>query len=161
MLFRSLQTATRTFSISGAKTVHVFAQDDKGFTSAWSPLSFNCSGVSAVTGVNGSDNGAGTGLGNGAGTVPPLPDLSIRAIPSLIRVGGTTKLNWSATNVGSCTVSAPNGDFWNTLESLAGGGNVSKPINHQITYTLSCVTSGGGAVTKSATINVLPSFIER
>ncbi len=78
---------------------------------------------------------------------------------ALVRSGNTTKVNWSATNVQSCMVSAPNGDTWSGLQS-ALGGNISKLITGETTYTLSCLALHGSTLTKSATVRVIPSFQE-
>jgi hypothetical protein len=40
------------------------------------------------------------------------------------------------------------------------GGNVSKPITGQTTYTLSCIDAGGATLTKSATVRIIPTFQE-
>ncbi len=85
--------------------------------------------------------------------------LDIRVIPSLVRSGNTTKVNWSATNVKSCTVTGQNGDTWTGLQSILGG-NLSKPITGETTYTLSCLALDGATLTKSATVHILPTFQE-
>jgi hypothetical protein len=59
----------------------------------------------------------------------------------------------------SCIVTAPNGDAWNKIIS-AIGGEVSRPIDTETTYTLSCVDAGGETLTKTATVNILPTFQE-
>ena len=86
-------------------------------------------------------------------------DLTISALPSLVHSGDTTKVDWSATNVASCTVTAPNGDLWNTINSIVGG-NTSKPITAATTYTLTCLDLQNQTLTKTATVNILPSFQE-
>ena len=73
--------------------------------------------------------------------------------------GNTTKVNWSATNVQSCTVSGQTGDTWSGLQSILGG-NVSKPITGETTYTLSCIALDGSTLTKSATVKIIPTFQE-
>lgn len=88
-----------------------------------------------------------------------LPDIDLRVIPSLVRSGVTTKVNWNAVNVESCTISAPNGDAWSGLQS-AIGGNISKPITGETTYTLSCIDLNGGTLTKQAKVRILPTFQE-
>jgi hypothetical protein len=68
-------------------------------------------------------------------------------------------LNWSATNVASCTVTAPNGDGWNTINSIVGG-NTSNPITTATTYTLKCIDLQNQPLTKTATVTILPNFQE-
>jgi hypothetical protein len=43
------------------------------------------------------------------------------------------------------------------LQSIIGG-NISKPITGETTYTLSCLTLDGTTVTKSAAVHILPTF---
>jgi hypothetical protein len=153
----STQTATRTYAISGSKTVKVLARDSNGLTSGWASISYNCAG-STTTGLNENGNG-GTDESGGGGTGQPLPDLDLRVIPSLVRSGDTTKVNWSSVNVQSCTVSGENGDAWSGLLS-ALGGNISKPITGETTYTLSCLALDGSRLTKSTTVRIIPTFQE-
>jgi hypothetical protein len=40
------------------------------------------------------------------------------------------------------------------------GGNTSKPITSETTYTLSCIALDGATLTKSATVKVIPTFQE-
>jgi hypothetical protein len=153
----STQTASRTYAIPGSKTVKVLAQDTNGLSSGWATLSFNCAD-SATAALNENDTNVGDDAG---GTAPTslLPDLDLRVIPSLVKSGNTTKVNWSATNVTSCTVSGENGDAWSGLLS-ALGGNISKPITGETTYTLSCLALDGATITKSATVRIIPTFQE-
>ncbi len=150
------QTASRTYAIAGAKTVKVLAQDKNGNSSSWASISFSCA-ASATVGINENDNSGANS--EGSGTIQLLPDLDLRVIPSLVRSGNTTKVNWSASNVSSCNVSAPNGDTWTALQSPLGG-NISKPITGETTYTLSCIAPDGTTLTKSATVRILPTFQE-
>ncbi len=154
----STQSASRTFASTGSKTVRVRAQDEGGALSPWATLTFSC-----ASNPDGEDDGELNGLPDlnpDPGTPqPPAIDLSLRAIPSLVRNGDTTKINWSATGVTSCTVTAPNGDSWSGLESPVGG-ETSRPITAQTVYTLRCQSSQG-VQTKTATVNVLPTWREQ
>jgi hypothetical protein len=150
-------TASRTYAVGGSKTLKVLAQDANGLNSGWATLSFNCA-ASATVGINENDNG-GSDASGGGGAVQLLPDLDLRVIPSLVRSGNTTKVNWSSTNVKSCTVSGQNGDTWSGLLS-ALGGETSKAITGETTYTLSCLALDGATITKSATVRILPTFQE-
>jgi hypothetical protein len=77
-----------------------------------------------------------------------------------VRSGNTTKVNWSSSNVKSCTVSAQNGDTWTALRSVIGG-QVSTPITGETTYTLSCIPLDGSTLTKQATVRIIPTFQEK
>jgi hypothetical protein len=59
------------------------------------------------------------------------------------------------------TATAPcaKADYWTTLQS-AIGGNISKPITGETTYTLSCVDAAGATLTNTATVTILPTFQE-
>ena len=59
----------------------------------------------------------------------------------------------------ACTVTGQNGDTWSGLQSILGG-NISKPITAQTTYTLSCTDLSGTPLTKSATVRIIPTFQE-
>ena len=56
-------------------------------------------------------------------------------------------------------MTAANGDRWNTLVSVLGG-NTSKPITAATTYTLKCLDLQNQTLTKTATVNILPTFQE-
>lgn len=155
----SSQSVSRTYTVVGRKDIAVRAQDEDGALSPWAAFSFTCdhSSSSDTAGLSGEDT---AGLGNDG--VPPAPsvnDLSLRALPSLVRLGGTTKVHWSSQNMSSCTVTGSNDDSWSGLNSPAGGEG-SGAINGLVTYTLTCRV-GGETFTKTATVNVLPSWVEK
>ena len=89
----------------------------------------------------------------------PAADLALRVIPSLVRAGNTTKVNWSSTGMQSCSVTGDNADAWSGLQSPIGG-ETSAAIHGQTTYTLSCIDLDGTTQTKEATVNVIPTFQE-
>jgi len=153
----STQTASRIYSIAGSKTIKVRAQDVNGNNSSWATLSFNCAAGSIDTGNGGLNGGLGNG-DNGSGLAGP--DLSLRVVPSLVPKGTSTKVNWSASNVKSCTVSGQNGDGWTGLESIIGG-EVSGPITQSTQYTLTCIDLANGVQQTTATVNILPVFVEQ
>ena len=171
------QTASRFYSIAGDKTVNVMAQGESGLSSEWTSVLFQCAEpppAAVPLCADGRDNdgdgaidmadiGCLTEADNNESNPPPssnpAADLSIRAIPSLVKSGRTTKINWNAENVQSCTVTAPNGDAWNTIAS-AVGGELSRSITGETVYTLSCIDLDGATQTKSAKIRILPSFKE-
>ncbi len=59
----------------------------------------------------------------------------------------------------ACTITNQNADAWSGLQSILGG-NISKPITGETTYTLSCTTQNGTILTKSATVRLVPTFQE-
>jgi hypothetical protein len=159
----TVQTVSRTYASSGAKTVKVLAQDSNGVSSPWSTVSFTCAqGPDKDADAMADDApGDGSGIGmDGAGGGVVSPDLSLRAVPSLLRRGLTTKLSWSATHVTSCSVSGSNGDTWQGIVSPVGGA-VSSPITNQVVYTLSCTASDGQTYIQKATVNVIPGWQEQ
>ncbi|OGG58377.1 hypothetical protein A2765_05510 [Candidatus Kaiserbacteria bacterium RIFCSPHIGHO2_01_FULL_56_24] len=156
------QTASRIYALVGAKKVRVMAQDKDGNVSSWAKVSFTCAKP-----AEGTDTSAFLDLtptdanGNPVDNFAvPVANLDLRAIPSLVKQGDTTKVNWSASNVKTCLVNGQNGDSWSGLLSLVGG-NVSKPITGATTYTLSCIDLTGTSLTKQATVNVIPTFQEK
>lgn len=153
------QNASRTFATTGHKTVQVRAQDDRGLLSSWATLSFDCTTrtTNADTDTDGSLDGT-TGTVDTAGD-SITPDLSLRALPSLLRSGQSTRLSWAATNVSSCVVEGTNRDRWEATSSRVGGEQ-SSPIRQQTIYTLTCFTDTQ-TLRKSVTVNVLPGFEER
>lgn len=144
-----MQKASRIYTTAGTKTVKVLAQDTRGLTSGWSTISYSCAD---------NENSEGSSFTGTLDDAAQL-ELSIRATPSIVRSGNTTQLNWSATNVRSCTVTGSNGDTWDTIVS-AIGGNTSKPITRQTTYTLACVDLDGTPASKSVMVRILPRMRE-
>src|SRR5205085_3364094 len=135
-------TATRAFALVGSKTLRVIATDSNGLSSPWVPYSFSCSeasgnpaGTSLPSGTTGTSTTTETTTDMGAQdqnpftsstdttpgftglSGPPTPDLSIKAVPSLLRKGQPTHVYWSAHHVNTCTVSGTSGDFWTGLLS--------------------------------------------
>lgn len=149
------QTSSRTFVAAGQKSIRVAAQDDRGLLSAWKAFSFSCAvapddddtPLEGTVGTVGTDTGATSA------------DLTLRAIPSLVRSGESTRVNFSAQRVSSCVVTGTNGDRWEGLSSRIGGEE-SSPVRRQVIYTLTCL-SGGETLRKSVTVNVIPLFQER
>ena len=154
------QTASRTYSTAGSKTVKVLAQNSKGLTSGWTTATFTCVAApeEATAELNAVENQSDAS-GIDDNDVAADAAINLRVIPSLVRSGSTTQVNWSATNVKSCTVTGQNGDIWNGVLS-AIGGETSKPITGETTYTLLCVDLKDIVQTKTATVNIIPSFQE-
>lgn len=152
----SVAFASRTFT-AGSKTVKVMAEDEEGLTSGWTSTIFVCTGGEGGAALTGEDT---VNLGNDViSPEPSVNDLSLRALPSLVRTGATTKVHWSSQNMASCTVIGSNGDSWDDLASPVNG-EVSGAIRSLVTYTLTC-RAGGDTFTKTATVNVLPSWVEK
>ncbi len=82
---------------------------------------------------------------------PPLPTISITAIPASIPYGDTSTLNWTSSNASSCTASGQ----WTGSQSLSGSLVVS-PALPTNTYTLTC-TGPGGSASASAIVTVTGS----
>ncbi|MBI2613056.1 hypothetical protein HYW59_04620, partial [Candidatus Kaiserbacteria bacterium] len=153
------ETASRTYATEGSKTVKVMALDENGLTSGWSTLTFSCSDPGSNAQGGGEDLGGGD-EGGGGGGGGATPNLTIRAIPSLVRTGETTNLHWSASNVTACTVTGDNGDSFTGTISPEPQGQPSSPINEQTTYTLSCEDDDDNTLTQSTTVNILPVWSE-
>ncbi len=150
------QTASRTYATEGAKTVKVLAQDENGLTSGWSSYTFSCSQSESQSG-EGENLGEQGGAGGDSGI---SPNLTIRAIPSFVQTGETTKLHWSASNVTACTVTGSNGDSFEGTISPEPEGQQTSAIQEQTTYTLSCEDEDGNILTQSATVSVNPIWSE-
>lgn len=154
------ETASRTYSMAGPKTVKVLAQDMNGLTSSWASVSFNCASASSGDDSAGVSGMSGTGGATGGPSQPPAIDISLRVIPSLVKRGETTRVHWSTANLVSCTVTATNGDTWNGLLSTVGG-EVSQPITKLVIYTLTCRDADGVIHTKRALAGVVPNWREK
>lgn len=154
------QTVSRTYATGGSKRVKVIALDENGLTSNWTTFTFSCTDPGKQSEGQGSGLGDGNGDGGGGGDSGATPNLTIRAVPSLVRSGETTSLHWSASNVTACTVSGSNGDSFTGTISAEPAGNESASIEAQTTYTLSCTDADDNVLTQSTTVNILPIFSE-
>jgi hypothetical protein len=153
------QSISRTFALTGSKVIRVRAFNEQGVASGFARHTITCAGATDAS-FSATRNGENAGgAKNGAGAYVS-PDLTLRVIPSLVHRGDTVRVNWSALNVLSCDITAPNGDAWEGLQSIVGG-NVSGAITQQTTYTLSCIDQKGAAAKKQATVNILPGWEER
>lgn len=86
---------------------------------------------------------------------PREPDGSLRARPSLIRVGNSSTISWDVMRADECTVTGTNGASWS---GLSGSETVSP--TQQTLFTLSC-SGPGGTLTQQAVVNILPVFQEQ
>lgn len=84
----------------------------------------------------------------------------LQLIPSLVSPNESTQVHWNVSNAQYCTVTGTNGDSWTGLSSPTGG-ETSKPITTQTTYTLSCTAYGNNPpVKESETVNITPAYRE-
>ena len=185
------QIVSRTYSVVGAKTVKVLAQDSNGLSSGWATANFSCADIALPPTVaqcsDGKDND-GDGLVDSqdpdcaasggiseftavppGSTLPPgIPTADLRlSVPSLVGRGKTVQVVWSADYVTSCLpVSGTNGDSFAQLSLGISffsriGGRTSSPITAQTTYSLICTDLNGVPRSKTATVNIQPNFRER
>lgn len=82
---------------------------------------------------------------------------SILATPSLVQIGDTTVISWSAEGVNSCSVTGDNGDSWTGIS----GSQQSSVISEQVTYTLACLdVENHTANPVTVTVSLVPIFQE-
>lgn len=99
------------------------------------------------------------GCSNGVCLGPGAPTAFLRVRPALVASGTSTTVEWSASLVSSCSVSenSPSiSDSW----SGASGSQTSSPITSQVIYTLSCTGLNGTSISRTATVNIAPTFDE-
>lgn len=108
------------------------------------------------------------GCVNGQCLLAPSGAVDVRVVPALVRSKGTTVVSWSATNVSACIIDENNPDIndsWSGGTMGCAGGTCSgsigsSAITQQTRYTLRCTGLNGSSYTDSATVNILPVFIE-
>lgn len=80
----------------------------------------------------------------------PKKTLSITNMNPLIAPGGLVTLNWTATNVASCTASAlPASSAWTGGKSLSGSQTILS-VTADTKYTLVCAGTDGTTITKTS-----------
>lgn len=97
---------------------------------------------------------------SGGQCAPEPADGNITVNPSLVRSGDRTQVSWTTTNMLNCSVTENNptiSDFW---PNVLSGVFASSPIRQRTTYTLSCTKNDGALFTDTATVNIIPTFIE-
>lgn len=93
------------------------------------------------------------------------PDVFIRADRTRVRSGETSNISWGASGVKSCIVSDPASPPYLASGNADNGNNFTKDspypatITSQSKFTIVCKTNGAD-ITRSVTVNVLPSFQE-
>lgn len=178
-------TAPHTYALDGQKTVSVKAVTSTGQETGWTPYTFTCDGscveqyyCSGNTRYHRYDSGGqcvNDNLGacqwgclSGQCLPPPESEVDIWVAPALVRPGNTTLAQWTATDVDSCTVSEDNSeidDSWSGAEIGCGGGSCasshqSSEITRRTKYTLTCVGLDDETYTDTATVNIVPVWIE-
>jgi len=90
-----------------------------------------------------------------------VPEVTIRAIPSLVKVGDTSHIFWSAINVNTCDVYDNVGvDAWSNVDLVSpANGEETTTITEETTYTIMC-NGDNGLIEGSATIKIIPTFQE-
>jgi len=86
----------------------------------------------------------------------PTPNLTFTVTPLLVAKNGTLQVTWSTANVTSCNITGTNGDSW----TGTNGTQTSAHITSQTIYTARCIANDGSILTKSATVNLIPTFCE-
>lgn len=99
------------------------------------------------------------GCSNGTCLGPGAPTAFIRVRPALVASGTSTTVEWSASLVSSCTVTENNPGFTDSWTG-ASGAQLSSPITSQVIYTLSCAGLNGTSISRTATVNIAPTFDE-
>ena len=77
------------------------------------------------------------------------PTVTLSAGPSAVSAGGSSTLNWSATNASACTASGG----WSGSKPTSGSASTGA-LSASATYTLSCTGTGGTSASQSATVSV-------
>jgi hypothetical protein len=82
---------------------------------------------------------------------PPVPTVTLSAMPNTVAAGGQATLTWSATNATSCTASGgPSGGSWSGTLPVSGNQSTGA-LDASTTFSISCTGDGG---TKSASVKV-------
>jgi len=124
--------------------------------------SYSCSGNNVINNCTGAVVDACLApsiCSSGACTVPAPKVISWQVAPILVKQSKTTNVSWNVEHVSSCTISGTNGDSWTGLI----GTKVSGAINAQTVFTLNCAALAGSSapnVTRTTTVNIVPTFIE-
>ena len=125
--------------------------------------SFICSGNNVINSCTGAVIDACLApsiCSSGSCTIPAPNVISWQVSPTLVKQGKTTNVSWNVEHVATCMVIGTNGDSWNGLT----GTKVSGPIPAQTVYTLRCLPLPGSnapAITRTATVNIVPTFREK
>lgn len=117
----------------------------------------------------GCGGGGYSGMGNsmsmaGYGS-PPMPQATVTfsspAQATTIHLGQAVKLAWTSSNASSCSASASSdiGGAFTGAQPTSGSVTVAPVGTGTVTYTLSCMGSGGTGSANAAAVTVLPSIL--
>jgi hypothetical protein len=118
--------------------------------------------------VAGCGGGYSSGMGGSTsggygGSTPPQPSVmfSSPAQPLTIHLGQAVKLAWTSSNATSCAASASSdiGGAFNGIQSSSGSLMVAPVGTGTVSYTLSCMGTGGNGSATTATVTVMPSIL--
>lgn len=115
-------------------------------------------------GMGGYSNGGGSmSMGGYGSQMPPQPSVmfSSPSQASTIHMGQAVKLAWTSTNATSCSASASSdiSGAFSGSQSVSGSATVAPGGTGTVTYTLSCMGSGGTGSATTAAVTVLPSIL--
>ena len=79
------------------------------------------------------------------------PKADIWAVPMNVPLGARTSIFWNTQGVSSCTVTSPDGNFF---ENALFGGAATVPLTGATVYTISCLVTDGSHVTDFVTVNL-------
>lgn len=108
-----------------------------------------------------SGNSMSMNMGGYAGMPQPAVTFSSPAQATTIHLGQAITLAWTANNASTCSASASSdiGGSFSGSQDTSGSVTVAPVGTGMVTYTLSCMGSGGSGSGNSATVTVLPSIL--
>lgn len=162
-------------SWSGAATTFQACQATQGYQCVSGNSVHTLADCSQTTDVC-SSHGSGyfCATDNNLCTAPPPPSAGtnsdgssgiLRAVPSLVKTGATTKLKWKVDNATSCTVTG-NGDTFTGISSESSSCThtgimcVTSPVSQRVTYVLHC-TGVSGSYDGTADVTIIPKWQEQ
>ena len=97
-----------------------------------------------------------------AGPVGPNGSVTLTANPTRVRPNNSTTLSWTVSGMVGCGITASSGPApapYSTANGTDGAHAVSATIISQTVFTLTC-SNGSATSTGTATVGILPTFIE-
>ena len=103
----------------------------------------------------------GGGYGGSSMQMPPTVMFSSPSQAATIHFGQAVNLAWTTSNASSCSASSSSdiGGAFNGSQSTSGSVMVAPVGTGTVTYTLSCMGSGGSMSATTSTVTVLPSIL--